>query len=176
MNTSTTMKRLATIAGSALIGLMLATGVYAEVEQVTAEVEFVTPVSIGENASLRFGLLDVNLANLETIVIAPDNTVTDASGRVAGGTQGAADLTITATGSQGITISVGNPSVATGYTLGTWMCSYAGGTDTDCSSGYNQASAGDGTATLLVGVTLTGNGSAALGDDDSTFDVTVIYQ
>ena len=176
MNTSITMKRLATIVGSALIGLMFATGVYAEVEQVTAEVEFVTPVSIGENASLRFGLLDVNLASLETVVIAPDGNVTDASGNVAGGTQGAADLTVGATALQGITITVGNPSGATGYTLGTWVCNYDGGTDTDCSSGYNQTSAADGTATLLVGVTLTGNGSAGLGDDDSTFDVTVIYQ
>ena len=178
MNTSTTMKRLATIAGSALIGLMLATGVYAEVEQVTAEVEFVTPVSIGENASLRFGLLDVNLASLETVVIAPDGNVTDASGNVAGGTQGAADLTVGATASQAITITVGTTVAATGYTLDTWMCSYDGGTDTDCSSGsgYGEISAGAGTATLLVGVTLTGNGSAPLGTDNSTFDVTVIYQ
>ena len=176
MNTSTMMKKLATIVGSALIGLMLATGVYAEAEPVTAEVVFVTPVSITEVESLRFGLLDVTLASGEEVVIDPDDSVTDLSGKVAGGTQGAADLTITATASQGITITVDNPSVATGYTLDTWMCSYDGGTDTDCSTGYGETSAADGTATLLVGVTLTGNGSAALGDDDSTFDVTVLYQ
>ena len=177
MKTSNWMKRSAAIVGSVLMGLTLATAAHAaNPEQVPVEVEFVSPITIAEIASLRFGLLDVNLANLETVIIAPDDSVTDASSRVLGGTQGAADLTVTATTAQSITILVDNVSAATGYTLGTWMCNYAGaGSDSACDgAGYSETSAAS--ASLLIGVTLTGNGSAVVGADNSTFDVTINYQ
>jgi hypothetical protein len=116
------------------------------------------------------------MANLETVVIAPNDGLTDAGGNVLGGTQAAADLTVTASASQSITILVDNVSTATGYTLGTWMCNYdAAGSNSACDgAGYSETSA---TSTaLLIGVTLTGNGNAVAGVDDSTFDVTVTYQ
>jgi hypothetical protein len=97
------------------------------------------------------------------------------TGRIFGGTQGAANLTVTASASQAITILVDNVSTANGYSLGTWMCNYNTGTDTGCDgSGYSETSATS--ATLLVGVTLTANGTATVGTDNSTFDVTVSYQ
>jgi hypothetical protein len=168
---------LLVVFGSALIGLIPAiVADAANPEPVTVGVSFLDPVTITENASLRFGLLDVNMANLETIVIAPNDSVTDAGGNVLGGTQGAADLTVTASASQSITILVDNVSTATGYTLGTWMCNYdTAGSNSACDgAGYSETSA---TSTaLLIGVTLTGNGNAVAGADDSTFDVTVIYQ
>ena len=178
MNASNWMKRFAAIAGSSLLGLMFATASYATVEQVTAEVTFVTAISIGENNALQFGLLDVAMANTETVIIDPDGGLTDTFSNVVGGTQAAADLTITATESQAITISVGNVSAATNYALGTWMCNYDGaGSDSACFGGYSETTpASSTTATLLIGVTLTGNGAAVAGNDDSTFDVTVTYQ
>jgi hypothetical protein len=168
---------LLVVFGSALIGLIPAiVADAANPEPVTVGMSFLDPVTITENASLRFGLLDVNMANLETIVIAPNDSVTDAGGNVFGGTQGAADLTVTASASQSITILVDNVSTATGYTLGTWMCNYnAAGSNSACDgAGYSETSATS--AVLLIGVTLTGNGAAVAGNDDSTFDVTVTYQ
>jgi len=178
MNISNWMKRFAAIAGSALMGLMFTTGTYAAVEQVTAEVEFVTAVALTEVNALQFGLLDVAMGNTETVVISPDDptTVTDASSNVAGGAQAAAKLTVTAVAAQTITILVDNVTAATGYALGTWLCNYdAAASDSACDGGgYTETSIAS--ATLLIGATLTGNGSAALGTDNSTFDVTVLYQ
>ena len=177
MKTMKLMKGLIAVTGSAVLGLTIATvAIAANPEQVPVEVEFVDPITITENESLRFGLLDVNMANLETVIIAPDDAVTDAGSNVLGGTQGAADLTVTATAGKPITILVDNVSAATGYSLGTWMCNYDGaGSDSGCDgAGYGETSAAS--ATLLIGVTLTGNGSAVVGADNSTFDVTINYQ
>jgi len=167
------MKSLLVVFGSAVIGLTPALGQVTE--SVTVDMTFLDPITITENESLRFGLLDVNMANLETVVIAPNDGLTDAGGNVLGGTQAAADLTVTATASQSITILVDNVSTATGYALGTWMCKYGTGSDTACDgSGYSETSVTS--AVLLIGVTLTGNGNAVAGADNSTFDVTVTYQ
>ena len=171
------MKSLLIVFGSSLSGLMPVTVAdAANPEPVTVDMTFLDPLTITENNPLQFGLLDVSMANLETVVIAPNDSVTDAGGNVLGGTQAAADLTVTASASQSITILVDNVSTATGYTLGTWMCNYdAAGSNSACDgAGYSETSA---TSTaLLIGVTLTGNGNAVAGADDSTFDVTVTYQ
>jgi len=170
------MKSLLIVFGSSLSGLMPVTVAdAANPEPVTVGMSFLDPITITENESLRFGLLDVNMANLETVVIAPNDFLTDAGGNVLGGTQAAADLTVTATASQSITILVDNVGTATGYALGTWMCKYGAGSDTACDgAGYSETSATS--AVLLVGVTLTGNGNAVAGADNTTFDVTVTYQ
>ncbi len=170
------VRSLLVVFGSALIGLMPAiVADAANPESVTVDMAFLDPVTITENESLRFGLLDVNMANLETVVIAPNDSVTDAGGNVLGGTQAAADLTVTATASQSITILVDNVGTATGYALGTWMCKYGAGSDTACDgAGYSETSVAS--AVLLVGATLTGNGNAVAGADNTTFDVTVTYQ
>ncbi len=170
------VRSLLVVFGSALIGLIPAiVADAANPESVTVDMAFLDPVTITENESLRFGLLDVNMANLETVVIAPNDSVTDAGGNVLGGTQAAADLTVTATASQSITILVDNVSTATGYTLGTWMCKYGAGSDTACDgAGYSETSATN--ATLLIGATLTGDNTAVAGAADGSFDVTVTYQ
>ncbi len=171
------MKSLLIVFGSSLSGLMPVTVAdAANPEPVTVGMSFLDPVTITENESLRFGLLDVNMANLETVVIAPNDFLTDAGGNVLGATQAAADLTVTATASQSITILVDNVGTATGYALGTWMCNYdAAGSDSACDgAGYSETSVAS--AVLLIGVTLTGNGNALAGADNSTFDVTVTYQ
>ena len=179
MFTNIWVRSLLVVFGSALIGLIPAiVADAANPESVTVDMAFLDPVTITENESLRFGLLDVNMANLETVVIAPNDSLTDAGGNVLGGTQAAADLTVAASASQSITISVGNVSTATNYALGTWRCNYNGaGSDSDCFGGYSETTpAASTTATLLIGVTLTGNGTGTAGVDNSTFDVTVTYQ
>lgn len=145
-------------------------------ESVTVTMDFIDPITITEVNPLQFGLLDVNMANNDTVIIAPDSSVTDSQGNVVGGTQAAANLTVTATTSMAITILVDNVSTANGYSLGTWMCNYNNAaSDSACDgSGYSETSATS--ASLLIGATLTGNGSATAGPDNSTFDVTVTYQ
>jgi hypothetical protein len=165
------------MAGSAVFGLIPGTVTdAANPEPVTVDMNFIDPITITEVNPLQFGLLDVAMANTETITIAPNSTVTDTQNNILGGTQAAANLTVTATASQPITILVDNVSTANGYSLATWMCNYNGaGSDSACDgSGYSETSVTS--ATLLVGVTLTANGTATVGTDNSTFDVTVSYQ
>jgi hypothetical protein len=145
-------------------------------ESVTVDMTFLDPVTITENNPLQFGLLDVNMGNNQKVTVAPDGTVTDTQNNVFGGTQAAANLTVTATASQSITILVDNVSTATGYVLETWRCNYdSAGSDSNCDgSGYSETSVAS--ATLLIGATVKGNGNAVVGADNSTFDVTVTYQ
>ncbi len=172
------MKKFLAIMGSSLIGLMLATGVYAAVEQVPVEVEYITPVSIAENSTMKFGLLDVAMVAGETLTIAPDSTVTGDTARIVGGVQAAAQLTITATASTPIRIIADNPSNGVYYTLDTWVCKYVASADTACTTGtpFDVTSDASGTGILLVGVKLTAVGVPVVGPDNSTFDVTVVYQ
>lgn len=164
---------------AALAGLITAAGALqanaANPESVTAEVEFVAPITITENNALQYGLLDVNMANAETVVVGTDDSVTDAGSNVLGGTQAAADLTVAATAAQSITILVDNVSSGSGYALGTFLCSYDGGADTACDGGGMSATS-VASAVLEIGATLTGDGTATVGAANGSFDVTVSYQ
>ena len=160
---------------AALFVLGAAQQASAALEPVVAEAEFVTPILIVENNALQFGLLDVNLANLETIVIGTDDAVTDAASRVLGGSQAAADLTITASVGYTITILVDNINSGTGYDLDTFFCSYDGGADTACDGGgYTATSVASGS--MDVGATMTGDGTAVAGNADGSFNITINYQ
>jgi hypothetical protein len=169
------MKKFGAILGPAMMGTMLAAGANAAPESVPVNVEWIAPITIVPFVNLQFGLLDLNMAATETVTINPDDTWSDPDLNVVGGTRAAARLTITATASQGITITAGSPSNGTFYDLDTFMCNYNNDIgDTDCSAGYAETSAA--TATLLVGAKLTGTGGAGASTDDSTFDVTIVYQ
>ena len=175
-NRLTSTKRLTSVFAGILVGLSAVnTAGAANPENVTAEVAFVDPITITENSALRFGLLDQNLADTQTVAISTSSAVTDASSRVIGGTQAAANLTVAATASQGITIVVDNVTNGTGYALGSFVCSYNGGSSAACGgSGLSATSAAS--ATLLIGATLTGNGLSVTGTANGSFDVTVSYQ
>ena len=175
MKTSNWLRRCAAIVGSALMGLMLASGANAlNPEPVVAQVTFANPITITEVNSLQWGTLDHNL-NLETIIIAPNSTVTGTgTAFVIGATPAAANLTVGATPG-GITILVDTIVSGAGYALSAFLCDYNGGTVTPCDgAGYSETSATS--VVLLVGATLTGNGNAVVGTDNITFDVTVTYQ
>jgi hypothetical protein len=171
------MKGFKATMGSALLGLMLATAAGATTEPVTAEVEFVAAILITETNALQFGLLDTAIGNTETVVIAPDGTVTDTFLNVQGGTQAAATFDVTAVNGKGITVTVANVNtpVGSGYALGTWRCDFAGAGEGDCLTGINPT-AGPGAEEVRVGVTLTGDGTSPSGVKNSTFDLVVVYQ
>ena len=163
--------------GCALAALLFAGSANAATENVVAEVEFVTPVSIVENNQMRFGLLDVGFVGPETVVLATDNSFTDLGGRVVGGEQTAARLTITARQSQGISILIDGVINNTGYTLESFTCDYDGAGSTPCLAGtpINVTTPEGLSSVLFVGSTLTATGGAAVGQQFGSFDVTVNY-
>ena len=169
------LKRLSSFTSIALLAtLSMESANAANPESVVAQVQFVDAITITENNALQFGLLDQNL-NLETVVIAPDSSVTDAGSIVLGGTQAAASLTVASTATQSITITIGSIVDGTGYALGTVMCTYDGGSSTACDGGGMSATS-VASATLLVGATLTGDNLSVAGAANGSFNVTVSYQ
>ena len=159
----------------ALAAVLLLNAAHAAVENIVAEAEFVAPVTIVENNALQFGLLDVNFANLETIVIGTDDALTDAGSNVLGGSQAAADLTVTATVGHTITILVDTVVSGSGYALATFLCSYDGGADTACDGGgYTVTSVASGI--IEVGATMTGDGTSIVGAANGSFNLTINYQ
>ncbi len=160
----------------AVVGMLLPAS-FAAANPVTVpiRVTFVDPIAISEANALQFGSLDQNLADLESVTVAPDSTVTDPANRVEGGPQAAASLTVTATPGQAITIHVDSVGPGAGYSLTDFRCNYNSGTDAVCEgAGYSGTTVANGT--LLVGATLTGDGTAVAGAADGSFDVTVTYQ
>ena len=175
MNTSNWMKRFAAIAGSALMGLMLASVSYAATEPVVAQVTFADPIAITEVNALQYGIID-EVLNTEVITIAPDSSTSGSgTGFILGGTQAAANLTIDAEALQVLSIQVGTIVNGTGYALSAFTCKYNGGTDTACQAAPHTPTA-IASATLLIGATLTGDNLAVAGSADGSFIVTVTYQ
>ena len=165
------------VSGMAIAGVFGATAYAANPEPVVVEVEFVAPITITETNPIQFGLVDVNMGSGETIVISPGGGVTDAASNLLNGAQAPAELTITATDGEAINIMVDNVSNGTGYALSAFQCEYNGAAAAVCDgAGLNTNAAAGGTATLTIGATLTGNGSATVGPDNGSFEVTVAYQ
>lgn len=175
------MKGLLATLGSAFLGLMLATvASAANPEPVPVEVEWIAPITIVENNPLQFGMLDVGMATNETVTINTDDSFSESTaGTVVGGTQAAAQVTVTSADSTPISILVDNFTGANYYTLGTWLCNYESGGDNACDVAYNLTSSADSSSgdPVEIGATLTKNATPAIaGADDITFDVTVTYQ
>ncbi len=182
MKASNWMKRFAAIAGSVLMGLMFATSANAlNPEEVAVVVTFIAPIAIAEVSALRFGLLDVAMATSSTVTMNTDDTYSESTaGTVIGGTQTAAQVTITVADSTPITILVNNIGSGTYYTLSAFMCSYQSAAAVACSaSAYDVTSTATSSTTgdiVEIGATLLTAGSALAVTDDTTFDVTVTYQ
>lgn len=180
MKTMKLIKGFSAVLGSAVLGLTIANvAVATNPEQVPVEVEWIAPVVIAENNALQFGLLDVGASVSDTVTINTDDTYSEsAANTVVGGTQAAADLTVTVANSTPITILVDNIGSGTYYTLGTFLCSYESGADTACDSAYDVTSSASSSTgdTLEIGATLTVSGAPSAGTDDTTFDVTITYQ
>jgi hypothetical protein len=171
-------RTIAALAGAAMVGLVGVGAYAANPEPVEVEVQFVAPITISEVSALRFGLVDLNMANGESLTIATDGTVSGDTGRLLNNDQGAADLTVGATAGELIDIVVGNINDGTYYTLSAFECNYNGnGASTDCEAGGGQTETSVASASLTIGVTMTKSGApAAAGVDNGSFDVTVAYQ
>lgn len=167
----------------AAVGLLFPAGLpAASTVTVPVRVTFVDSIeiseknaAISEDNALQFGSLDQNLANFESVTVAPDAAVTDLANRIEGGPQVAASLIVTMTLGQAITILVDSVVPGAGYSLTDFVCNYNSGTDAACEgAGHSWTSVAS--ATLLVGATLTGDGTAVAGTADGSFAVTVFYQ
>lgn len=182
------MKRIASAMAGLLVGLGVA-GAFAvdtamaATENVNAEVTFVAPVSLTEVNSLKFGFLSTAIGNGETVIVGTDDTVTGTGASDAiGGTAEAAEVTVSSSASQGLSILVNNivSSSSSQYTLGSFQCSYNAATATDCSTAAINVTApgsGSDSVTLLIGATLTvSSASLTAGADNGSFDVVVNYQ
>lgn len=146
-------------------------------ENIVVNVDFVDPITITEVAAMDFGLVDQNLANTETIILATNSTTSGTgTARLLGGSTTAANVTVTATAAHALTVVVDNITSGSGYSLGTFTCDYDGGADTGGCDGAGLSATSVASATLLVGATLTGDGTAVVGVANGSFDVTVTYQ
>jgi hypothetical protein len=156
--------------------LLSAGPLLAHPETVTVQVTFVNPAGIGVVNDLQFGTLDQNLADPGSVAVAPD---IGEGGTKRGGVEdrphSAASLTVTAAPGQAITIHAEAVDSAAGYSLSDFHCNYDAGSDKACGgAGYTETSVDSGS--LLVGATLTGDGTAVAGAADGTFEVTITYQ
>jgi len=182
MNASNWMKRFAAIAGSVLMGLMFATSANAaNPETVTVDVTWIAPIDIVTVSALRFGLLDVGMAENDTVTINTTGGYSESvANTVVGGTIAPAELTITVANTTPISILVDTIGSGTYYTIGTFLCRYEGAGDVGCESAYNVTSSGSSSSgdSLEIGAVLTKNATipAIAGDDDTTFEVTVTFQ
>ena len=169
-------EKILAILGAVLMGLMPAIiADAANPEPVTVDMVFQTPITITENNPLQFGLLDVNMADTERVRVRPNGTTQDNDNNILGGIQAPAEVTVGAQASQTINIVVENKVGGNGYDIIRFRCRYNGATsDGNCNAGYTATSAAS--ATLLIGCDVRANGTATVGVDNGTFDITVYYQ
>lgn len=157
--------------------LLLSAQLYAaNPEPVAVEVEFVTPITITEDNTLKFGLISTAIVNTNVVTVAFDDTVTDATSRVVGGVQEAGQVTIGAGAGQAATVDVSETGTSTSYDLTAFSCSYdSGGTpqDGDCGAGLSVTTVAS--AVTLIGSTLTANASPPAGTDDTILEITMTY-
>ena len=144
----------------------------ANTDTVTVNVEFVAAISVTAGVALDFGLISTDLANTETIVIDTAGSATDSNSRLIGGSTQAGTATITATAVQAATITVTESGSGTGYSLGTFVCSY-NSVDGNCSAGYAVTTVAS--DVVEIGATLTGDGLDAAGVANSAIDITMVY-
>ncbi len=149
--------RVSCVSGAVMALLLSAHLAAASTVTVPVRVTFVDPVAISKVSALQFGSIDQNLANSESVTVAPDSTVTDPADRVEGGPQAAASLMVTATPGHIITIYVDSVVSGAGYSLSNFRCNYNAGSDGACDAlEYSETSVA----------------SVA----DGSLDVTIIYQ
>ncbi|WP_390617787.1 DUF4402 domain-containing protein [Maricurvus nonylphenolicus] len=172
------VKKLAFRSASALAALPLlfsASAFSATPEPVDVTVTFVEAITITEVNALDFGLLDSTMANTETVAIDTADGTTDGGANIVGGTQEAAEVTITATAGVAVTLLVNNVTDGTHYTLASFVCNYNGAGESGCDGG-GQANTSVASATVLIGATLTRNAVAmTAGVDNGSFDINMTY-
>lgn len=149
----------------------------AEVVEVQSQVTFVEPTAIGAINDLKIGIPGQNLTAVNTVTVAPDSAEggTKRDGAKKDVPQTAASLSVASAPGQSITIAVDKVVAGDGISLADFRCNYNARGDTPCGGqGYSETSVAKGT--LMVGVTLIGQGQAMVGSAVGSFDVTISYQ
>ncbi len=161
---------LAYVSAAALIS----SNALAATQSVTANIAFDTVLSINKEHDIDFGTVKAGVTGTHVITTAGSVSSTG-NGVWISGTPTAGELTISGSTTQTLTISAGSFTANESVTPSVATCSYnGGGVDADCSMAA-QAAPGAG-KTLLIGVTVTMDGSAAAGDSSTpSFTITVNY-
>lgn len=158
---------------------MIASSAYALTSTFTIAINFVDPFSLTEATAMSFGNLLANQAATYTLDTA-DAVTASAGGAVVGGTPASADITVADSGSSATTLNVQvvNLTASNGVTPSLPFCNYDGGGATACGAAAvtGLTNPGTGTKTLIVGLTLTADGTQADASAATpSYDVTVAY-
>jgi len=149
-----------------------------DVERIVVSVRFIVPATLSpSDPHMDFGKITENMQAGDTITISPDGTLMDpANRRLSTKRPKAAILALDNDTEISINIKVSNVVAGTGYSLGSFMCTYDDGTAAACDgSGMNTTSI-DAATLIKVGATLTGDGnSTPAGPVNGSFDLTVSY-
>lgn len=152
----------------------------AVVENTDAVVTVIVPVAITENLDLQFGKVGrpTSGTNDVTISTADTRTLTGAgdASLVSGGTERAAEFTITATAGETLTIEASETSSVTGLSVDDFVGKYDGGSDIGIDPADSATVTAVASATLEVGATLAIDNTASAGVNTLAFDLTVNYQ
>ena len=163
---------LALLTGAALFMSMSA--VRAATQSVSANVRFLTDITIQKNADINFGNVEAGTA--ATYTIDTTGAVTTTGGVVEGGTPVVGNLLIKGSSAQAINISAASPVISNGVSITGETCKYGAASAGSCTITGAAAPGSSGT-TLLLGATISADGTQA---DNTTatpsFTVTVLYQ
>jgi len=171
------LNKLAGLAIALLGTTAIATGSYAAVQTVAANINFDYAVTLTKNADINFGTVAAGTVESYTITTAGVVTAQGSSNNVLYGTTAAADITIKGSATQTIAISVGNEVSDNGVDIhaASETCSYNGGASGSCSLTAQAAPSQVG-KTLLLGVRVDADGTQAAASSAAPhFDVTVVY-
>ena len=162
------------VTASALLGL--GTAYALPTLTVTSDIKYFSDISFTTALTPDFGYAKAATAGVYALDTAGVLTPSG-GGVIEGGTPHAGSYHIIGSGTQGITISAGNPQLNGGHsTPSAFKCKYGVAAETSCGISVAAPGASPGTA-LLVGLTVTATAATLDGDHDTpSFDLTVVYQ
>jgi hypothetical protein len=151
----------------------------ATTKTVTANVKFLTPLSITLNNAANFGILSTGTAtsySVNTYGFLSKTGGANGTGTIIdSSSQAAASLTIIGSSAQTIKIDAVNAQPGNGVVASNFKCRYDIGSAADCSTLVSMAAPSTGTP-LFVGLTITTTGAETDGATAApSFDIAVTY-
>jgi len=178
MTVRKTAIRLSLLAAAAAMPIVAS----AETTTLDTRVYFVKPIVLAKGADLDFGYLNQNGAvsdvwNVPTNGGAATTGTGTAGFNISDGARQPGSITMDTDTALDIQVTVSDVT-GTNYTIGTWVCEYAGATaDVACTTGtpmtISSGSLNTGVQNLYIGGTLTVTGALTAGDDLITDSATV---
>ena len=156
----------------------MAGAVIAATQTMTADISFVSPITLTPVDNLDFGDISVAAVANNTFTVGTDGSMTATDSAEAYGAHAPGTIDITASNAL-VDITVDNITATNAeFSLGSPTCSYDGGASAPCDAGnvYTVTPADTATYTMAIGMTLTMLGTPSVTDYTETFDVNVNYQ